>query len=190
MNALKDYHASHAAASGGTGQPCIIEEVARAVMHQDGFQAEDLNDGIRGLQLQMRILEEQNTVEERMGDNWYIADRSGLDALVYAKEYVGPDAWRALARTTAWAKTKSRMQAALVVVCEAGNTEWLSTDTTRRAYESTAEWKALNQAFYSALEEHEIAYAILLSDCNDVHNRVDFVNRLSYRHQNGLGSQQ
>jgi predicted ATPase len=68
----------------------------------------------------MHILLRQYQTEEQMKDQWFFADRSALDTLVYAKEYTGLDAVKALARTEEWAKSRLRMQDATVIVCEAG----------------------------------------------------------------------
>ncbi|KAG9194911.1 hypothetical protein G6011_00031 [Alternaria panax] len=91
-------------------QSSIVEEAARFIMQEEDFQAADLCDSVRGLELQMRILLRQNQTEEQMEDQWFFADRSALDALVYAKEYTGPDALKALVGTNEWAKSRSRMQ--------------------------------------------------------------------------------
>ena len=70
------------------------------------------------------------------------------------------------------------MQHATVIVCEAGNTEWLSADTVRLAYHDTSEWKALNEAFFIMLREYEIPYSVLPNAIKDLGERVALVRRL------------
>lgn len=147
-------------------------------MHEKGFQAKDLHDSVRGLQLQTHILLRQNQIEEQLKDLWFLADRSALDALVYAKEYTGLDALKALASTKEWEESRFRMKHATVIVCEAGNTEWLSADEVRLAYRDTAEWKALNEAFFAMLKEHGISYSVLPNAVNSLREQVALVSRL------------
>ena len=178
LNALGTFYSNHDPASHPIEQPFIVEEVVRVVMHEKGFQARDLYDSVRGLQLQMHILLRQNQTEEQLKDRWFLADRSALDTLVYAKEYTGTDAFRALASTNEWAESRLRMQQATVVVCEAGNTEWLSADKVRLAYQDTAEWKALNEAFFVMLREYGISYSVLPNAIKDMGELVALVSRL------------
>lgn len=178
LNALRAFYSDCDPASHGIEQPFVIEEVVRVIMHEKGFQARDLYDSVRGLQLQTHILLRQNQTEEKLKDRWFLADRSALDTLVYAKEYTGLDALRALASTKEWAKSRLRMQHATVIVCEAGNTEWLSADKVRLAYQDAAEWKALNEAFFVMLREYGISYSVLPNAIKDLGERVALVSRL------------
>jgi hypothetical protein len=43
------------------------------------------------------------------------------------------------------------MKDAVIIVCEAGNTEWLSGDDVRITYEDTRKWEDLTGQFYGAL---------------------------------------
>ena len=178
LSALRAFYPDRDPASRGIEQPFIIEEVVRVVMHEKGFQARDLYDSVRGLQLQTHILLRQNQTEEQLKDRWFFADRSALDTLVYAKEYTGLDALKALASTKEWAKSRLRMQHATVIVCEAGNTGWLSADKVRLAYQDTAEWKALNEAFFVMLREYGISYSVLPNAIKDLGERVALVSCL------------
>ncbi|KAI1676005.1 AAA-28 domain containing protein [Pyrenophora tritici-repentis] len=177
LNALRAFYSDHDPASHHMEQPSIIEEVVRVVMHE-GFQARDLYDSVRGLHLQTHILLRQNQTEEQLKDRWFFTDRSALDTLVYAKEYTGADAFRALAGTKEWAKSRLRMQQATVIVCEAGNTDWLSADRVRLAYQDTAEWKALNEAFFVMLRDYEISYSVLPNTIKDLGERVALISSL------------
>jgi nicotinamide riboside kinase len=178
FNALRAFYSDRDPTSHGIEQPFFIEEIARIVIQEKGFQARDLRDSVRGLQLQMHILLRQNQIEEHLENRWFFADRSALDALVYAKEYTGLDAFEALVSTKEWEKSKLRMQNGIVIVCEAGNTEWLSADSVRLAYQDTAEWNALNEAFFVMLREYGISYSVLPSAIKDLEERVALVCRL------------
>lgn len=177
LNALRALYSDHDPAFQDIDKPFIIEEAARLIMQEEGFQATDLCDSVRGLELQMRILRRQDQTEEQMRDRWFFADRSPLDTLVYAKKYTGPDALKTLAQTEEWARSRSRMQRATVVVCEAGNVEWLSADSVRIAYQNASEWKALNGAFFDLLRECGIRYSVLSYGIKDLGQRVALVSR-------------
>ncbi|KAJ5042665.1 AAA domain-containing protein [Bipolaris maydis] len=178
LNALRAFYSDRDPASHGIEQPFFIEEVVRVIMHEKGFQARDLYDSVRGLQLQTHILLRQNQIEEQLKDRWFLADRSALDTLVYAKQYTGTDAFKALASTKEWENSRLRMQYATVIVCEAGNTEWLSADKVRLAYQDTAGWKALNESFFVMLREYGISYSVLPNAVKDLGERVALVSRL------------
>lgn len=62
------------------------------------------------------------------------------------------------------------MQHATVIVCEADDTEWLSADKVRLVYQDTAEWKALNEAFFVMLREYEMSYSVLPDAIEDLGN--------------------
>ncbi|KAB2100120.1 hypothetical protein AG0111_0g11721 [Alternaria gaisen] len=177
LNALRALYSDHNPASQDIDKPFIIEEAARLIMQEEGFQATDLCDSVRSLELQMRILRRQDQTEEQMRDQWFFADWLPLDTLVYAKEYTGIDALKTLAQTEEWARSRSRMQHATVVVCEAGNVEWLSADSIRIAYRDASEWKALNGAFFDLLRECGIPYSVLSHAIKDLGQRVALVSR-------------
>jgi predicted ATPase len=155
--------------------PAIIEEVVRRVMHGKGFNVQDLKNVDRGFELQQRILLEQYNAEEILQDEWYISDRSGLDALVYAKAYIGVSAAKKLENTGEWNRLQKRMQDAVVVFCEAGNADWLSEDEVRMAYSNTAEWERLNKEFHAMLIQHDIGYIILPKHVRDLQERVALI---------------
>ncbi|PQE34072.1 P-loop containing nucleoside triphosphate hydrolase protein [Rutstroemia sp. NJR-2017a WRK4] len=128
-------------------RPAIIEEVVRRVMRRKGFNVQDLKNVDRGFELQRCVLLEQYNAEEMLQGEWYISDRSGLDALVYAKAFAA----KKLENTEEWNRLRTRMQDALVVFCEAGIADWLSEDEVRMAYSNTAEWERLNEEFHAML---------------------------------------
>jgi len=83
-----------------------------------------------------------------------------------------------------WSKSRLRLQHATVIVCEAGNTDWLSADKIRLTYQDTAEWKALNEAFFYMLREYGISYSALSSAIKDLGERVTLVSQLLERDMN------
>src|SRR5438034_984377 len=70
-------------------EPAIVEEVVRKVMRDKNFNVNDIGKPDRGFELQRHNLQEQYDAEEALKDRWFISDRSGLDAVVYAKAYLG-----------------------------------------------------------------------------------------------------
>ncbi|KAM3067002.1 hypothetical protein ACMFMG_011784 [Clarireedia jacksonii] len=164
--------------------PAIIEEVVRRVMRENGFSVQDLKDAHRGFELQQRVLLEQYHAEEIIQGEWYISDRSGLDALVYAKEYIGVSTAKELENTREWNTLRKRMQDAVVVFCEAGTADWLSEDEVRMAYSNTAESERLNKEFHTMLIQHRIQYVVLPKHLRDLLERVDLIkNTLSMKSQ-------
>lgn len=91
VSALDKYFEQHRTYSGEpVPRPCIIKEVARSVLREHQFTADDIaNSKRRALQLQRLILNAQPKPERSFCPEWYITDRSGLDALAYAHRYVG-----------------------------------------------------------------------------------------------------
>ncbi|PVH91014.1 hypothetical protein DM02DRAFT_734334 [Periconia macrospinosa] len=179
LEALRAYYSIDANRQFGNehvGRPAIIEEVVRTVMHEKGFKVQDLKDPKKGFELQQCILVEQYNAEEISEDEWYISDRSGLDALVYAKVYVGVSAAEKLENTGEWNRLRKRMQDAVVVFCEAGNTDWLSDDEVRMAYNNTAEWERLNHEFHAMLLHYDIGHIILPKYITDLRERVVFID--------------
>ncbi|KAF7920908.1 hypothetical protein EAE99_007760 [Botrytis elliptica] len=156
-------------------RPVIIEEVVRRVMRCQGFNIQDLRNVERGFELQQCVLLEQYNSEKKVQCEWYISDRSGLDALVYAKAYIGVTAVKKLEDTEEWNRLKKRMQDALVVFCEAGNASWLSEDEVRMKYSNIAAWERLNNEFHAMLIEHHIEYITLPKHVTDLQDRVALI---------------
>jgi nicotinamide riboside kinase len=104
-----------------THLPAVIEEVVRGVMRRKGFTVTDITQPDRGLELQQSNLQAQFDAENALADRWFISDRSGLDAIVYANVYLGTAAAAKLTDLNEWSILRERMKEAVVIVCEAGN---------------------------------------------------------------------
>ncbi|KAI4196046.1 MAG: hypothetical protein LQ346_003301 [Caloplaca aetnensis] len=156
-------------------KPRIITEVARGVLQRHGFIANDITSSkVRALELQKLILEAQCEAEEAAGNQWYISDRSGLDPLVYARQYVGVDETLALMQEQSWQKLQEKMRSGIVIVCESGG-EWLVDDGVRLMPQDRDAWLQMHDAFCEMLEELSIVYHVLPVSMPDLRSRVDFV---------------
>jgi nicotinamide riboside kinase len=167
----RNFHGRHAE------KPGIVEEVVRKVMRDKGFNVNDIGKPGRGLELQQHHLQAQSDAEEALRGQWFISDRSGVDMIVYAKAYLGDAAAKTLADSRKWDVLRQRMRDGVVIVCEAGNTDWLSGDTVRISYESPDKWVILNEEFYHVLREQAIAYFVLSKETTDLQQRVAFVEK-------------
>lgn len=161
--------------------PAVIEEVVRKVMNEKGFNAQDLKNPDRGFELQKHILLGQHNAEKMIQGGWYISDRSGIDVLVYAKAYVGLASAKKLGNMDEWNTLRRRMQDAVVVLCEAGNPNWLSHDHARMAYKSVAEWEQLNEEFHDMLVHQGIGYAVLPKHVLTLMERVSLIHDILSR---------
>ncbi|KAL8904210.1 MAG: hypothetical protein Q9207_003422 [Kuettlingeria erythrocarpa] len=156
-------------------KPRIISEVARGVLQRHGFTANDITSSkARALQLQKLILEAQCEAEKAAGNQWYISDRSGLDPLVYARQYVGVDETLALMQEQSWQELQERMRSGVVIVCESGG-EWLIDDGVRLMPQDRDAWLQMHGTFCQMLGELSIVYHVLPVSMPDLRARVDFV---------------
>jgi len=160
------------------GPPAIIKEVARAVLAQHNFTADDITSSQeRCLLLQRLILEAQAKAERealRAGAEWFISDRSGVDPVAYAAEHVGEGAADELTRSSDWVELRERMQRSLIVVCEAG-ASWLTDDGVRLMPASMDEWRAFHELFCRILCRMGLDFVVLPSAVADLGDRVEFV---------------
>ncbi|KAM0226886.1 hypothetical protein ACHAP5_012292, partial [Fusarium lateritium] len=102
--------------------PQIVSEVARTVLTKNKYTANDITSSTdRCLALQKLILDAQASAEKEalQHSSWFISDRSGFDPLVYAREYVSPEAVVEMKQLPAWIEVKTRMENSLIAVCEA-----------------------------------------------------------------------
>ena len=156
-------------------RPHIITEVARSVLREHHFTADDIaTSKPRALQLQRLILNAQSKAEQSFGQEWYITDRSGLDPLAYAHRYVGDEEARQLRKEEAWQDVEKRIREGLVIVCGVGG-EWLVDDGIRLMPRSRDDWVEFQSVFCSLLDELGMQYKILPSSVRDLDSRVDFV---------------
>ncbi|KAK0648561.1 AAA domain-containing protein [Cercophora newfieldiana] len=157
------------------GQPAIIKEVARTVLVQYSFTAHDITSSTeRCLALQKLILQVQLREEKRAlesGAQWFISDRSGIDPIAYALQYVGQEGANVLLGSPEWAELKKRMQASLIVVCEAG-VSWLRDDGVRLMPANTEEWGEFHELFCALLRREGLAFVTLSRAISDISERV------------------
>jgi nicotinamide riboside kinase len=157
--------------------PQIVSEVARTVLTQHKYTADDITSSTdRCLELQKLILEAQASAEKQalLHSSWFISDRSGFDPLVYAREYVSPDAVVEMQKLPAWMEVKSRMENSLIVVCEAG-TPWLMDDGVRLMPDSEDSWMKLSRDFCMLLDESGFSYCVVPRTMLGLSERAEFV---------------
>jgi len=174
VNALEQHFAQTLQAS---NRPAIIREVARTVLKDHGFTAEDIvSSKERSLALQKLILEAQATAEmSALGQAaWFVSDRSGADPIVYALKHVGREAADGLLRSTEWLGLRARMATALVVVCQ-GGLDWLSDDGVRLLPADEQDWKEFHDMFCDFLADCRLEFVVLPREVADISERVRFV---------------
>ena len=165
---LHGHHISH---------PKIIKEVARAVLQEHNFTADEIKSSpARSLALQQLILQAQLRAERGISgpDEWFISDRSGADPIVYARKYVGGDAEYELVKSSEWLELRERMSESVVIVCEAG-TDWLTDDGVRLMPENKEDWMQFHRHFCCCLDEQGLNYEVLPSKVANLRERVMFV---------------
>ena len=161
--------------TGASHTPFQLKEVARNVLRTHNFSAHDITSSkTRALELQRLIIEAQATAEAALDDIWYISDRSALDAVVYAKQYVGADEAESLMQEESWQILEDRMRAGLVVICEPGG-QWLIDDGVRLMPKDREEWFQLHEHFLALLGELKMVYIVLPCDVARLDDRVDYV---------------
>ncbi|KAL8800852.1 MAG: hypothetical protein Q9182_004872 [Xanthomendoza sp. 2 TL-2023] len=155
--------------------PQQLKEVARGVLKSHNFTASDIrNSKIRALELQRLIIEAQTKAEEAILNEWYIADRSALDAVVYARQYVGAAEASSLQQGTLWHVIEDRMKAGVVILCAPGG-QWLIDDGVRLMPEHEGEWFEIHSHFVDLLAECGIEYSMLPCSIMGLDERVQFV---------------
>ncbi|KAL8732306.1 MAG: hypothetical protein Q9166_002878 [cf. Caloplaca sp. 2 TL-2023] len=170
-----------------TNQPHQLKEIARGVLKQHNFTASDITSSkSRALELQMLIIEAQATAEMALQDSWYIADRSALDAVAYAQQYVGEAEACTIRQGAVWQQIENRMKAGLVILCEPGG-EWLIDDGVRLMPQDKAEWFELHSHFMAILSKCDVEYRVLPCSISRLEERVDFVVDAWRRKWSGIG---
>lgn len=176
VNKLRD-DLRHWLASAAIEPPQIVTEVARTVLTKHKYTANDITSSTdRCLELQKLILEAQAAAEKEalLHSSWFISDRSGFDPLVYAREYVSPEAVVEMQRLPAWIEVKARMENSLIVVCEAG-TPWLMDDGVRLMPNNEDAWMKLSRDFCDLLDKSGFSYCVVPRTMVDLSERADFV---------------
>ena len=176
VSALDKYFEQHRTySSEPVPRPHIIKEVARSVLREHQFTADDIvNSKPRALQLQRLILNAQSKAERSCCQEWYITDRSGLDAVAYARRYVGNEEAKQLRQEEAWQDVEKRIRKGVVIVCGVGG-EWLMDDGIRVMPESRDDWVEIQSVFCALLDELGMQYTILPCSVRDLSSRVEFV---------------
>jgi nicotinamide riboside kinase len=157
--------------------PKIITEVARIVLKQHNFTADDISSSpARALALQQLILQAQVRAESAALEQgeWFISDRSGADPIVFARKYVGENAATDLIKSAEWLGLRERMRKSVVIVCEAG-ADWLTDDGVRLMPGSKEDWVGFHHLFCQCLDDWGLTYEILRCDVTSLPERVAFV---------------
>ena len=163
------------ASIGASPTPFQLKEVARNVLRKHNFTAHDITSSkTRALELQRLIINAQAIAEAALDGIWYISDRSALDAVVYARQYVGAQEAESLMHEESWQALEDRMRAGLVVICEPGG-QWLTDDGVRLMPRDREEWFQLHEHFLVLLDRLKMAYAVLPCDVAGLDDRVDYV---------------
>lgn len=160
-----------------TSRPKFITEIARIVLKQHNFTADDIKSSpARALALQQLILQAQLAAERVLSaqDEWFISDRSGADPIVYARKYVSKDAESDLIQSAEWLELRERMRKSVVIICEAG-ADWLADDGVRLMPEDTEDWLGFHQLFCSCLDDWGLNYEVLPYHVTSLRERVAFV---------------
>jgi predicted ATPase len=166
-----------AAHSPPTVAPCIIREVARTVLKEHSFKAEDIRaSSTKALDLQRLILKAQAEAESNASKtgNWFISDRSGLDCLIYAQLYAGNDAVAGLLQGEDWKACQQSLREARIFVCEPG-AQWLLDDGTRLMPLDDEEWFKTHDMFCQFLKKLDLSYTVVPRDLEDIDERVNLV---------------
>jgi hypothetical protein len=107
-------------------------------------------------------------------DTWFISDRSGLDAIVYAKHFVGNEAAAEMISSAEWKSLEQTMRAGLVVLCEAG-CAWLVDDGTRLMPKDVADWLRFDSVFREVLDTVDMHTLVIPKDLAHIQDRVQAV---------------
>ncbi|KUI73628.1 hypothetical protein VM1G_09231 [Cytospora mali] len=161
--------------------PQFIEETARIVFKQEGFEfaaVDTLSNFDKYLSVQRTILRAQLKAEDEAvkKGNWFISDRSGLDCLIYASNYIGREGAGVLSQMSELGQLKARMQEGRIIVCEPV-ADWLKDDGTgfRPIPKSKEHWFAIHQEFCQLLDDLGWNYEVLPSGMTSLEERVAFV---------------
>ena len=175
ITALSEHFTKSSPTTTTVPAPLILPEVARTVLRQLNLTGIDIKSSVSNAMLMQRaMLEAQYSVEKAAGTQWFIADRSGFDAIVYTKRYAGEEGARELTRTKMWGELKERMEHSLIVVCEAG-ADWLVDDGVRLMPENREDWVAFHNLFCSSLKDAGLEYVVVPYEMKDMAERVRFV---------------
>jgi nicotinamide riboside kinase len=160
-------------------KPFVLEEVARQVLMNCGYTGKTVSESkSQALQLQTLILEMQFEAEDAIKDFWFISDRSGVDAIVYAKLYTGESEAKQLLDSKKWKDMEDALQNSLIIVCEPV-LSWLKEDGLRlMPKDCSARIELVSEIhglFCDIPNSLGLKYVILPKDVIDLDARVRFV---------------
>ncbi|KAL9118827.1 MAG: hypothetical protein Q9187_004618 [Circinaria calcarea] len=160
-------------------KPYILGEVARRVLQDHNSTGKDVSESkSRALELQTLILEAQYEAENAIKDSWFISDRSGVDAIVYGKCYVGESGVEKLLDTIAWKHLEKSLRDSLIIVCEPVDA-WLKEDGLRFMPKSRSARTKLvsfiHERFCDFLSTAGFQYVVLPNNLLELGSRVHFV---------------
>ncbi|KAH7016266.1 AAA domain-containing protein [Microdochium trichocladiopsis] len=167
--------------------PSIVREVARGVMSKQQDSANEIARSPEAmLELQGLIIKAQAIAERKVVTSsssamqmeeappFFISDRSAIDPIVYARQYVGPRESEQLMSLEDWQLMCKRMACSLIVVCEA-DVSWLTQDGVRLMPSTTGEWLQTQDLFRQILKEVSLPFVVLPKELTDIADRVAFV---------------
>ena len=176
VTALADYFENQVNTSQEPiSKPKVLKETARDVLKRHNFTANDIvTSRSKAMELQQLIMKAQAQAELSLDEDWYISDRSGLDALAYMRRYVGEKEERELRASVDWQGVEQRMREGLVVLCEAGG-EWLIDDGVRLMPKDKEDWVQMHHLFCALLDEIGLKYIVMPTTIQGLESRVAFV---------------
>jgi nicotinamide riboside kinase len=182
VSGLEKYFHVHSNINWGAlvvGKPLVLEEVAGQVLMNSGYTGKTVSESkSQALQLQTLILETQYEAEDAIKDFWFISDRSGVDAIVYAKLYAGESEVEQLLGTKKWKEMESALQNSLIIVCEPV-LSWLKEDGLRFMPKDRSARielvSKIHRLFCDILNSLGLKYVILPKGVTELDARVRFV---------------
>lgn len=174
VTALERHFIDHGCKAAGIAEPEIISEVVREVFAKQGLVGADiLQSRPKALEMQKMILDAQREAEQAIKSGWFIADRSAVDALVYARRYAGPECAEKLKAATAWQESQAMLRNSLIVICEPV-AAWLVPDGLRLALDES-ESQSFHDFFLEVLGDLGLNHTVLPGTIKNINERVDFV---------------
>ncbi|KAL8743404.1 MAG: hypothetical protein Q9190_004238 [Brigantiaea leucoxantha] len=156
-----------------TGKTTLVNALEQHFTAQQSFQDSSYGRPLVVKEVARKVLQQHAQVDD---SKWFISDRSGIDPIIYAKQYVGEDAANELMNTSTWKMLEKAMRGSLMVVCEAG-ADWLTDDGVRLMPKDNQSWIELHDLFCESLDLVGLEYVVLSRHVIHLNERVDFVVR-------------
>ena len=174
VNALENYFENDSG-SRRASKPYIVHEVARQVLQSCELNGTYiLNSAEQVLHVQTKILEAQCIAESGLDNMWYVADRSALDAMVYAERYAGVAASWKLRDSDAWKILYPRLESGLIILCPPVP-KWLTDDGLRLVPSDVGDWMSIHALFVRILKDFNLSFETIPQDLEDIDGRVSFI---------------